>query len=370
MGSKRLPALRRGQGVFWIQVLYILFIIWTQFLHCTWYRVSRWEDGKRVIVPDEAKEVRWLFERYNEGDISLKHLAMEFNKKGFRSINGNKMSESSVKHILTNEVYCGDVILQKRYMDSIGKARVNRGERERMLLQEAHDSIIGYDTFEKTKEIMEKRSDLSPSIDSEKTCFSGKIRCGICGSSVVRRTRPKGPFAKIWGCNTKDRKGSGVCDLYFIGEDDLIKASEDALGLEAFDEETFRRRVQAITLFDEKIVFTFRNGTSKTIKRTDIRHSPLSGKVICGSCGAKLHRENQKGDYDAIWRCSGKKKTGNCKMERSIKDKELMKAATHVLGLKHADLNAIRAKVERVKVCEKSFIFILKNGEKIRWLRE
>lgn len=295
---------------------------------------------------------------------------MEFNEKGFRTIKGNKMSPSSLKHILTNEVYSGDVILQKRYMESIGKARVNRGERERVLLQEAHDPIIGYDTFEKTKEIMAERADLSPGLQAEKTCFSGKIRCGICGSAVVRRTRPKGPFAKIWGCNTKDRKGKGACSLHFISEDDLIAFSKEALGQTDFDEDVFRRRVKSVTLFDEKIEFTFRNGSVKTVKRTDIRHSPLSGKVICGSCGAKMHRENQKGDYDAVWRCSGKKKTGNCNLSRRIKDGELMKAATQVLGLKYADDNEIRAKVERVKVCEKSFIFILKNGEKVRWLRE
>ena len=330
----------------------------------------RWEDGRRVIVPDEAEEVRWLFNRYNEGDISIKHLAQEFNEKGFRSINKNRMSPSSLKHILTNEVYSGDVILQKRYMESIGKARVNRGERDRMLLQEAHDPIIGYDTFEKTKEVMAKRAALSTSLNAKKTCFSGKIRCGLCGSSVVRRTRPKGPFAKIWGCNTKDRKGKGACSLHFISEDDLIEVSKEALGQKDFDEDIFKRRVESVTLFDGKIVFTFRNGSVKTIKRTDIRHSPLSGKVICGSCGEKMYRENQKGDYDAIWRCSGKKKTGNCRMKSSIKDKDLMKAATQVLGLKHSDDNEIRAKVESVKVCEKSFIFILKNGEKIRWLRE
>ena len=191
----------------------------------------------------------------------------------------------------------------------------------------------------------------------------------VNGSSVVRRTRPKGPFVKIWGCNTKDRKGKEACSLHFIGESDLIKASEEALGQD-FDEDIFRSRVTTVTLFDGKIEFTFRNGSVKTIKRTDIRHSPLSGKVICGYCGAKLHRENQKGDYDAIWRCSGKKKTGNCNLSKRIKDGDLMKAATQVLGLKYADDNEIRAKVESVKVCEKSFIFIVKNGEKVRWLRE
>ena len=47
-----------------------------------------------------------------------------------------------------------------------------------------------------------------------------------------------------------------------------------------------------------------------------------------------------------------------------------MKAAMEVLGLKHADDSEIRTRIERVKACEKSFIFILKNGEKVRWLRE
>ena len=87
------------------------------------------ENGTLIIVPEEAEIVRMIFTDFLGGmgknAIANKLLAMGIPTKG-----GGLWTAWSVRRILINEKYCGDLLLQKSYRENhITKRKItNRGE--------------------------------------------------------------------------------------------------------------------------------------------------------------------------------------------------------------------------------------------------
>ena len=59
-------------------------------------------DSKLVIVPEEAEIVRLIFTLRSQGN-TLKGIAEELNKRGYRSKKGNEFKHSAVQTVLDNE---------------------------------------------------------------------------------------------------------------------------------------------------------------------------------------------------------------------------------------------------------------------------
>ena len=101
-------------------------------------------DGTLEIVPEEAAAVTLIYEWRAEG-LSLRTIAgrlMEMNIKAPRG--GKVWGIETIRKILNNEKYYGDVLLQKTYIADFftGKQVPNRGECEYYLLKDHHEAII------------------------------------------------------------------------------------------------------------------------------------------------------------------------------------------------------------------------------------
>lgn len=83
------------------------------------------ENKKLVIVPEEAEVVKRIYREYLEGASMLK-IARGLEADGIRNGAGNKRwHTSNINHILRNEKYIGDALLQKTYtVDFLTKKRV------------------------------------------------------------------------------------------------------------------------------------------------------------------------------------------------------------------------------------------------------
>ena len=103
-------------------------------------------DGGLVINPDEAVVVRWIFERYLNGD-SLGKIAAGLEEQGIPSPTGKpKWNREALNKLLSNEKYTGRVLLQKTI--SAGGSQVkNDGFMERYLYSDSHAAIIPDETF-------------------------------------------------------------------------------------------------------------------------------------------------------------------------------------------------------------------------------
>lgn len=107
------------------------------------------EGAKPEIIPSEAETVRMIFKWFLDG-MSLNGIAQKLSEMKIKTKSGKKKwHKFSVKKILVNEKYTGDVLLQKTYtVDCISHKTVkNNGERPKYLVTDALKAIIDRDTF-------------------------------------------------------------------------------------------------------------------------------------------------------------------------------------------------------------------------------
>lgn len=92
--------------------------------------------------------------------LSFRCIVENMNKAGIRSVLGNEFQEGSVRQLIFNEVYAGDIRRQKCYMaDSITKTKVkNNGELPQYYMIDCHEAIIDRETYAKVQAEMQWRA--------------------------------------------------------------------------------------------------------------------------------------------------------------------------------------------------------------------
>lgn len=108
------------------------------------YGYCRNTEGLLEIIPQEAEIVRLIFTWHREGR-SLRCISKAFADMGIKSPRGHsKWSIETIRKILNNEKYYGNVLLQKTLISNYftGNQAENKGELDRYLLREHHEPII------------------------------------------------------------------------------------------------------------------------------------------------------------------------------------------------------------------------------------
>ena len=222
------------------------------------------ERKQYIIIPEEAESVRWMFQMYIDG-LSLRDIADNLNNAGIRSVLGNKFQEASVRQLIFNEVYAGDIRRQKCYMaDPLKKNKVpNRGELPQYYMADCHEAIIDRETYARVQAEMERRAALvNPTY-----CFTKKIRCGVCGNTY-HRVNSAGKWV-YWYCVGKKYGYKGVdCHSVNFADYQLRQISEHILGLAEFDEAVFETEIEGITVLEDgSLTFHFYGGRTETWQR-------------------------------------------------------------------------------------------------------
>lgn len=179
------------------------------------YGYERGKDDQPKIVEKEAEMIRYVFERYLMGE-SARVIADSLNKN-YVSKFGKKFSDKTVYGIIKNEIFCGDIILQKTFVSDpiTKKVKTNNGERPKFYIKNNHVGIITREMFEKVQLERAKRnnkqyvSPLSKSTQilkySSTHAFSSLLICGCCGAEYRRKTWQKrsGENVRVWRCITR-----------------------------------------------------------------------------------------------------------------------------------------------------------------------
>jgi site-specific DNA recombinase len=145
------------------------------------YRIG--EDGQLEVVPEEAAVVRWIFERYVQGEEGLRAITSRLHTEGFLRFGpaGSKFKWSSVglRNILTNPVYTGKMVWNRR--DGSKKHRV-RSPEHWIVVENAHEPIIDEETFELAGRLLKSRRGVhSPAEDH---VLRGMVKCAECGGGM------------------------------------------------------------------------------------------------------------------------------------------------------------------------------------------
>ena len=117
------------------------------------------DDGEMVIVEQEAEIVRTIYKSFVQG-VHPGLIATRLNGVGAKTVYGNNWSGDSVRKILRNEKYCGDVLMQKTItIDYISHAsKINEGEAEQYYIANHHDPIVSREMWDKAQELLDKQS--------------------------------------------------------------------------------------------------------------------------------------------------------------------------------------------------------------------
>lgn len=114
------------------------------------YAYKRGEDGNPEIIPDQAAVVQDIYNQYLAG-ASLRMIKDKLEAEGILNASGEtEWTLSSIRNILTNEKYCGDVLLQKTYISDCISRKVikNTGQLPMYLVQNHHEGIVSRETFD------------------------------------------------------------------------------------------------------------------------------------------------------------------------------------------------------------------------------
>lgn len=131
-------------------------------------------DGELVINPQEAAQVRRVFELYASGN-SITEIRDHMVARGFQTKHGDWTHTNTIRCVLDNVLYSGIV-----HFD---------GERSG---SDAHDAIISRALFEKVR-FLRERSRSNPYKETESIhLLTGFVFCGVCGARYFPKKNRSG----------------------------------------------------------------------------------------------------------------------------------------------------------------------------------
>jgi len=355
----------------------------------------RWNGKNFIVEPEEAKIVRLIFDNFLKG-LSAEQTEVQLEEMGVKSYTGGHFSNTSIRAILRNEKYTGNMLLQKVFTpDHIThKSKNNEGELPQYWVENSHEAIISLETYEKVQAEIARRRELgafaNPAITTG--CFTSKIKCGLCDRSFQRssRSRKRDNSYKMWICATR-RKSQG-CKNKDIPETTLKKVCAEVLCIDEFDEAIFAEQIKKIVVpAPHELTFYFYDGRivqrqwestarkdwwtpeARAAKSAYNKKNPRSSgnitcfscKISCSKCGQNLRRNTStrvSGEKARYWRCPPGNSCGHSGLEENL----LKSISAEVLGIPEFDETVFTDRIERVTIISnEEMVFHLKDGSDI-----
>jgi DNA invertase Pin-like site-specific DNA recombinase len=147
------------------------------------------KDHTLEIVEEEAEVVRLIFDLYTKEDLPPYSIAQRINKMGVKAPLGEKWVKSTVRGILRNEHYVGNVVFN-RFKTTVV---IERGEKVVKRLMQPEDevivapgkqpAIITKETWEAAQKLVARHPRVKHTYDL-KNPYSGMLTCKLCGRSM------------------------------------------------------------------------------------------------------------------------------------------------------------------------------------------
>ena len=162
------------------------------------YRNDR--NSRSLVVDEiEAEHIRWAFERYVSGLVSLRDLAGELGARGFRTRPGNNLAPASVHIMLRNPLYAGLL----RYKGTIYPG--------------VHEAIVPLELFERVQATFSRNRECAANTQVRHVfVLRDFMTCDVCGCKITaerhkghvyyRCTRSKGHDACGQRKNTREEE--------------------------------------------------------------------------------------------------------------------------------------------------------------------
>lgn len=242
------------------------------------------ENGKLVVVPEEADIVRGIFRDYLDGKGTAA-IVKQLNEEGYATQSGCVFHKSAVDRILRNYAYTGNLLLQTKFRENhLTKiTRKNQGELPQYHAANTHEAIISPETFQAVQdEIQRRKEKYAPTKPRKLSLFTGLITCAICGKHYRRKTAATGP---VWICSTYNSYGKAHCPSKAVPEEKLMQVAAQVGPVS---------EITAITAHNDNLLeFTLKDGTN-AVKRWQDRSRAESWTAEMRRAAGEKTRERKQ----------------------------------------------------------------------------
>lgn len=210
------------------------------------------EDSHKLIIDEESAEiVRKIFEwKVNEGlgNLSICHRLNDMgvlNPTGYKKKKLNQnynnygiMQEdyswcpSTVRNILKNDIYIGNVTQGKRRVKSYKVHKVEQVPVDEWItVENMHEPIIEKELFEKAQNL--RKVDTRVQNSGEFSMWAGILKCADCARSMHKKycKNKTGKSYNYYICGTYRKKSNKLCTKHTLKVEELEKAVLEAIKL-------------------------------------------------------------------------------------------------------------------------------------------
>lgn len=188
----------------------------------TFYGYRKGPDGLPERVEEQSKVYIGMCAQFLSG-YSLRNIEDDLKARNIPYMDGKEWNIKTIRSLLMSEKYCGDVLLQKTFIeDCISKKVVkNTGQLDQVLVENCHPATISRDMHNAIlAEFARRNAGKSPTKQAStgQSCYSSKyalserLVCGECGTMYRRCVWKRNGIEKIvWRCVNRLDNGTRFC---------------------------------------------------------------------------------------------------------------------------------------------------------------
>jgi site-specific DNA recombinase len=166
------------------------------------------DTGALIINETEAAIVRKAFDLYASTLWGTTSLARRLTDEGYRTKKGALWSPATLRNLLSNRVYLGEVYFRDTYYPG------------------QHPPLVETEMFDRVQQILDERGERAELRRSNRSDYalSGTLKCARCGARFVGYSgRGNGGEYRYYICGTRVKFGPKHCDQQRLPAGDLEK---------------------------------------------------------------------------------------------------------------------------------------------------
>jgi hypothetical protein len=283
-------------------------------------------------------------------------------------------SESTIKCMVVNEAYIGNIVFGKTGTLSYKNQKAIRKDSDEWIRVEGtHEPLITPELWDRVQTLSRKRYKPVRRKDNERSLFAGLLYCSDCGfrlrSNVERRLRKDGSESNrvSYMCSTYGRSGKNACTIHNISEKALAELVADNIRACArmvkHDEE---RIINAVLFERERLLYrsSYQNeldGHAKQLDKLDTLIENLCADKTAGLIPESLYKrqivkyEKDRTDREAAVKVL--KKRINSFQPLSLRADTIKQ----FISLETLDTETLYLLIDKIIVCEAQIV----NGKRV-----
>lgn len=336
-------------------------------------------DITKLIVDEEVAEiVKYIFNEYingnglayiahrlNERKIDCPSVYKQRNSKYHCKAISNLWGHNTIKSILTNRVYTGDLIQHKGEMVSYKVKKYRLLPKSEYLIKEnAHEAIIDKKTFEVAQDILKRKAHNIHRKENTEHLLAGLLYCPICNNKYTYQKQSGLKDDMVAICSMYNRYGKDYCTRRAIRESVLNKFVVEDLRknlTEKIDKEKLINSIDKsnINIEKKKLEKRITDNKKRINEINKILKTAYEDRVngIIDTKEFVTYSESYKKEQEELIQ---KMENLNLKLQdyENTKEKELIEYIKEIVSFENIDRNIILNLIDSIEIMDKNNIKI------------